>query len=260
MFEPRRYFEDETSLNRERKIGRNIEILCAPEFEEIFSNLFKSVDNLFAGVDCLDNRARVKHVEEQMRDSSADDEDSMVAPNKTPGKSFKWRTDDDGIEHEPEKEPPSIFDYLDNGGQFKDICSSAFEVDRDVREFPDSDDEDVDEVEIEVKNPFVFIANRLTFLAQTVQPIIFDTSLIETGSDYITIAINEDKTFPKIRSFDELGLITCKLNCCQTIRDEIGEFIKGTEYTDIFCFPEFISKSGPGTDVWAIKFICYKRK
>lgn len=126
--------------------------------------------------------------------------------------------------------------------------------------YAEDEEEDEDERDENVKNPFVFIANRLTFLAQTVQPIIFDTSLIETGSDYIKIALNEDKTFPKIRNFDELGLITCKLNCCQTIRDEIGEFIKGTEYTDIFCFPEFISKDGPGTDVWAIKFICYKRK
>jgi hypothetical protein len=104
----------------------------------------------------------------------------------------------------------------------------------------------------------VFVANRLTFLAQTVQPIIFDTSLIETGENFITIGINEDKTFPKIRNFDDLGRIACEINCCQTIRDEIAEFLKGSEYSNIFCFPEFISKNGPGTDVWAMKFVCYK--
>lgn len=251
-----RYGEDAV---RKNPLNRKVKLICTPEFEEIFNSLFSGVD--FDGIGA-------RHSEEE--------DSSEVAMNKTPGKPFKWRTDDDDIEdddddvddgyigdgigQETKKEPPSIFDYIGNGGQFKDICSPAFVVDKEVRELPDSDDEDVDEVETEVKNPFVFIANRLTFLAQTVQPIIFDTSLIETGSDYITIAINEDKTFPKIRSFDELGLITCKLNCCQTIRDEIGEFIKGTEYTDIFCFPEFISRSGPGTDVWAIKFICYKRK
>lgn len=277
---PRRYGEDAV---RKNPLNRKVKLICTPEFEELFNSLFSGVD--------FDN-AMSGHSEEEDR--------SEVARNKTPGKPFKWRTDDDvegdddieegyignGIGHEPrKKEPPSIFDYLDNGGQFKDICSQAFglddkgdpiplpedgELDDEEDEEPyihepdvvysDDDEDEEDDVETETKNPFVFIANRLTFLAQTVQPIIFDTSLIETGSDYIKIAVNEDKTFPKIRSLDELGLITCKLNCCQTIRDEIGEFVKGTEYTDIFCFPEFISKDGPGSDVWAIKFICYKRK
>ena len=108
-----------------------------------------------------------------------------------------------------------------------------------------------------MKDPFVFIANRLTFLAQTIQPIIFDTSSIETGENYIKIAIDEDKTFPRIRTFDELGLITCQVNCCREIRDEIVEFLNGTEYSNIFCFPDFMSK-GVGKDVWAIKFVCYK--
>ena len=264
MFEPRRYFEN---ADRRKRIFDNLEILCAPEFEALFTKLF-------GGLGDRVDKPRVYSI--RVPERTKED----IAQTKKMRDDFHWKVDDDeGLDvgeayedEEPANVPPSIFDILKSGKEFKDIVPStkpkhteiykqAFGLDDDGNEIdlPDEEDEEDEEVP-EVKNPFVFIANRLTFLAQTVQPIIFDTSLIETGSDYIKIALNEDKTFPKIRNFDELGLITCKLNCCQTIRDEIGEFIKGTEYTDIFCFPEFMSKDGPGTDVWAIKFICYKRK
>lgn len=233
-----RYGEDAV---RKNPLNRKVKLICTPEFEEIFNMLFKDSD---AQVD--EHRGASDEVEE----------------NKTPGKPFKWAVgesdegddydgydDYDGQEDESSKTPKAI---LESDLDFERMFGKANDED---------EDDDVEtETETETKNPFVFIANRLTFLAQTVQPIIFDTSLIETGSDYIKIAVNEDKTFPKIRNFDELGFIACKLNCCQSIRDEIGEFIKGTEYTDIFCFPEFMHRGGPGTDVWAIKFICYKRK
>ena len=262
-------------LNTSRRLGedavrknnrlRGLEFMGTPEFEELFDKLFDGIGREMA-------KPRVYSI--RFPDRTKED----IAQTKKMRDDFHWKVEDDELDEgdayedeEPAKVPPSIFDMLKSGKEFKDIVASqpkhteiykqAFGLDDDGNEIdlPDEEDEEDEEVP-EVKNPFVFIANRLTFLAQTVQPIIFDTSLIETGSDYIKIALNEDKTFPKIRNFDELGLITCKLNCCQTIRDEIGEFIKGTEYTDIFCFPEFMSKDGPGTDVWAIKFICYKRK
>lgn len=279
MFEPRRYFEN---ADRRRRISDNLEILCSPAFEEIFTKLFGGLGDRVDKPKVYSIRVPERNKEEVARAKKLRDD-------------FHWKIDDD---EEPVKEPPSIFDMLSSGKEFKDIVSTqpkhteiynqAFGLDDNGDPIPlpeddelddgedeepyihepdvvyaddgEDDEDDEDERDENVKNPFVFIANRLTFLAQTVQPIIFDTSLIETGSDYIKIALNEDKTFPKIRNFDELGLITCKLNCCQTIRDEIGEFIKGTEYADIFCFPEFISRDGPGTDVWAIKFICYRRK
>ena len=254
-----RYGEDAV---RKNPLNRKVKLICTPEFEEIFNSIFSGVDFDEIGT---------RHSEEE--------DSSEVAMNKTPGKPFKWTVgesdegddydgydDYDGQEDEPSKTPKTI---LESDLDFERMFGKVDGEDEDdeppyIHEqdvvYAEDDEDDEDERDENVKNPFVFIANRLTFLAQTVQPIIFDTSLIETGSDYITIAVNEDKTFPKIRSFDELGFITCKLNCCQTIRDEIGEFIKGTEYTDIFCFPEFLSKSGPGTDVFAIKFVCYKRK
>lgn len=243
-----RYGEDAV---RKNPLNRKVKFICAPEFEEIYNSLFKDMEDFDKVMDkCAEEPLHSPRVPIPDVDDEVDDEVDEV--------------------EEPVREPPSIFDMLNSGKNFGDIVSAkpkhtdiynqAFGLDDDGNEIEPPEEEEDEDVETETKNPFVFIANRLTFLAQTVQPIIFDTSLIETGSDYIKIAVNEDKTFPKIRSFDELGLITCKLNCCQTIRDEIGEFIKGTEYTDIFCFPEFISRDGPGTDVWAIKFICYKSK
>ena len=261
-----RYGEDAV---RKNPFNQRVKVICAPEFEEIFNSLFKGVD--FDKT--MEEAAKEAFKPRVVRVPKQNEEPEGTEKDEPP---FRWHTEDDeeDEDEEPVKVPPSIFDMLNSGKNFGDIVSAkpnhtdiynqAFGLDDDGNEIEppedEDDDEEDDEVETEAKNPFVFIANRLTFLAQTVQPIIFDTSLIETGSDYIKIALNEDKTFPKIRNFDELGLITCKLNCCQTIRDEIGEFIKGTEYTDIFCFPEFMSKDGPGTDVWAIKFICYKRK
>lgn len=189
--------------------------------------------------------------------ASVDDEvekTDEVAENETPGSDYEWSCvtehndgDDDGGEIEdeidedtitPARQPKSLLEDGDGLNRLFGLQSNKSEP------VP--------------KNPFVFVANRLTFLAQTIQPIIFDTSLIETGENFITIGINEDKTFPKIRNFDDLGRIACEINCCQTIRDEIAEFLKGSEYSNIFCFPEFISKNGPGTDVWAMKFVCYK--
>ena len=283
-------FDISRTVRRNRGFD-HLDIICGPEFENLFGRIFPDarinrIDTPKVSIHIDNDDEKDAELNRRLRDvfkwkiedddeeegldegdayEDADEEENEEPYIHEPDVIYAEDNEDDESE---EKVPPSIFDMLSSGKKFSDIIPAkpehteiykqAFGLDDDGNEIePPEEDEDV---ETEMKNPFVFIANRLTFLAQTVQPIIFDTSLIETGSDYIKIAVNEDKTFPKIRNFDELGLITCKLNCCQTIRDEIGEFIKGTEYTDIFCFPEFISRDGPGTDVWAIKFICYKRK
>ena len=207
------------------------------------------------------NDAIAKH----MADDDPPD-DSEVAKNETPGSYYEWtcRTepddeDDDGIDDDPITDDTITDDTITPASQ--DAIAPA----RQPKSLLEDDDVlnrlfglQSNKSESVPKNPFVFVANRLTFLAQTVQPIIFDTSLIETGENFITIGINEDKTFPKIKDYDDLGRIACQINYSQTIRDEIAEFLKGSEYSNIFCFPEFISKNGPGTDVWALKFICYK--
>ena len=201
--------------------------------------------------------------------ASVDDEvekTDEVAENETPGYDYEWTCRTEHDDEDDDDEDGGVEDEID-----EDTITPARQDTITPARHPKSLLEDGDGLnrifglqsnksEPAPKNPFVFIANRLTFLAQTIQPIIFDTSLIETGENFITVGINEDKTFPKIKSFDDLGRIACQINCNQTIRDEIAEFLKGSEYSNIFCFPEFLSKNGPGTDVWALKFICYKDK
>ena len=109
------------------------------------------------------------------------------------------------------------------------------------------------------KDTSVFIANRLTFLIQTIQPIVFDTSNIEVSSNTMTIAVNEKKTFPKISTIDELGFITSQINASSTVMQEIEEYLKDTEHTNIYCFPT-TTEDRDGNDVFAVKFVVYGRK
>jgi hypothetical protein len=175
---------------------------------------------------------------------------------------------EDEEDDEPAKVPPSIFDMLKSGKEFKDIVPTqpkhteiykqAFGLDDNGDPIPLHDDED-DEEDDEVKTLSVFIANRLTFLIQTIQPVIFDTSSIEVKDNTMTVAINEEKTFPKITSIDQLGYITCKVNCDPTIQRTIDDFL-GDDcfYSSIYCFPTK-TVDRHGKDVFAIKFVCYRK-
>ena len=109
-------------------------------------------------------------------------------------------------------------------------------------------------------DPSVFIANRLTFLIQTMFPIVFDTSCIDTGKDSMTIALNWDKTFPRICEIDELGYITAQINNSRTLADEIDSFLdEDGEYSSIYCFPTTMVNRD-GDEVFAIKFVVYPKK
>lgn len=166
---------------------------------------------------------------------------------------------DDGDADEPQIEskksdvhsnPPSIFDLLDSGMNFKDVCSTSVKS-----EPPTSSGE-------AAKNPFVFIANRLTFLIKAGYPIIFDTSKIKATEGSMYVPIDEKKTFPRIENIDELGLITSQVNSDKTIQDEIAKFLDGTEYTNIYCFPDVLhmEEEDNGRLNLAIRFVVYKRK
>ena len=109
------------------------------------------------------------------------------------------------------------------------------------------------------ENISVFIANRLTFLIQALQPIVFDTSNIEVASNSLTIAINEKKTFPKISTIDELGFITSQINASSTVIYEIENYLKDTRYCNIYCFPTTM-EDRDGRSVFAVKFVVYERK
>ena len=210
-----------------------------------------------------------------------------------PGKSEPPRQLKEIMEEPEEKVPPSIFDMLKSGKEFKDIVApqpkhteiynQAFGLDDNGNEIalPDEDeeppyihepdvvyaedeeDEEEDEQEdFPKKDPNVFIANRLTFLIQTKLPIIFDTSIIETGTtskvDYMSIAVNTDKTYPKVETENDLAFIMREFNGSEEIQGEINEFLKDTEYDGIWAFPSTIVRND--VKIPAIRFVIYPKR
>jgi hypothetical protein len=198
---------------------------------------------------------------------------------------FHWKVDDDeGLDEgdayedeDPANVPPSIFDMLKSGKEFKDIVPStqpkhteiynqAFGLDDNGDPIPLPEDDELDDEEEDrdenVKNPFVFIANRLTFLIKTKLPIIFDTSIIETGINakvnYMSIAVDVNKTFPKIETENDLAFIMREFNGSEEIQGEINEFLKDTEYDGIWAFPSTIVRND--VKIPAVRFVIYPKR
>ena len=264
MFEPRICFENENNRSRARRIGRNLEILCSPEFEELF-------DKLFGGIEREMAKPRVYAI--RTPDITKED----IAQTKKMRDDFHWKVDDadvdEGEDDEPPyvheqdvvyaedeeddesaKVPPSIFDMLKSGKEFKDIVAprpkhteiynQAFGLDDDGNEIDLTDEENEEEEEVpEVKNPFVFIANRLTFLIKTSQPIIWDTSTIATPSkDCIFVAFDKRKN-PNM-DMRLAAKIAHKVNIDMDIQEEIDEYFEGTEWETIYCMPHIMNLKG----------------
>ena len=154
--------------------------------------------------------------------------------------------DDDEDEHPP-------YDLMDR----KEVPESIFDHIEDF--FPTKNDgaNSVPKIEEYQKNPFVFIANRLTFLIKTKQPIIFNTSMIESTDNYMDIAIDEKKTFPKLHNVNDVGIITNELNHDEELLSEIKEYLDDTEWKNIFCFP-IVMNHGKETETLAIRFVVTK--
>lgn len=168
--------------------------------------------------------------------------------------------DEDGLDEgdayeddEPANVPPSIFDMLKSGKEFKDIVSTQPKHD-------EANIADDGEAVQEAKNPFVFIANRLTFLIQTMFPIVFDTSMIDTEENSITIGVNQEKTYPKLGTIDDIGFITSEINRANAIQQEIGEYLGDTEFINIYCFPSTIIDERHDKIQMAVKFVIYKKR
>ena len=200
-----------------------------------------------------------------------------------PGKSERPRNiqeivDEDEGEGEEEDAPPSIFDMLKSGKEFKDIVApqpkhteiynQAFGLDENGDPIPLPEDDEVEDDEeddnppVQKKDPFVFIANRLTFLIKTKLPIIFDTSIIETGINakvnYMSIAVDVNKTYPKVETENDLAFIMREFNGSKEIQDEINEFLKDTEYDGIWAFPSTIVRND--VKIPAIRFVIYPKR
>ena len=235
---PRRYGED--AVRRNNRL-RGLEFMGTPEFEEIFTELF-------GGLGDRVDKPRVYSI--RVPDRTKED----IAQTKKMRDDFHWKIDDadvDEEDEEPAKVPPSIFDILKSGKEFKDIVAphpkhteiynQAFGLDDDGNEI-DLTDEEEEEVP-EVKNPFVFIANRLTFLIKTSQPIIWDTSTIATPSkDCIFVAFDKRKN-PNM-DMRLAAKIAHKVNIDMDIQEEIDEYFEGTEWETIYCMPHIMNLKG----------------
>lgn len=240
------------------KIKRIRHIRKAPFCEVDFSELKNLLDTIFedAGLRFNDDKtARNKKV--------SDDSGRFTVPDKVdiartiPHGYVRV----DGIEDAPrptivelgkkkdeKKVPPSIFDIQ---------CDRKFE-DMFKQLFPSAIVNGKKKEQEPVKDLNVFIANRLTFLIQTKHPIIFDTSVIETDNNSMTIAVNVDKTFPKLDNLDDLGFITSECNRSDELQDEIKAFLDGTDFTNIYCFPTNIKRNEDY--VMAVKFVIYPKR
>lgn len=171
-----------------------------------------------------------------------------------------------------ERKPKSILEMLEDGDErLEDLLGKIIDKKLDERNLTrsgsdsdeddfDEDEDDEDEEETQKKDPFVFIANRLTFLIQTIQPIVFDTSNIEVTSNSLTIAVNWEKTFPKIASIDDLGFITSQINASPIVIQEIEEYLKDTGFSNIYCFPFAIMGKHHDEVLMAVKFVLYPKR
>lgn len=284
-FVPRRYGED--AVRRNNRL-RGLEFIGTPEFERLFEEIVRGID-IEKIVKSIERPKVSIHIDDEetdqelkdnfkwkVEDDTEEEEPYIHEPDVVYAEDNE--DDEDGLDEgdaydepydkEPVKQPPSIFELLSGGKKFSDIVPTqskhteiykqAFGLDDNGDPIPLPDDED-DEEDDEVKDLSVFIANRLTFLIQTIQPVIFDTSSIEVKDNTMTVAINGEKTFPKITSIDELGFITCKVNCSPTIQRAIDDFL-GDDcfYSSIYCFPTK-TVDRHGKDVFAIKFVCYRK-
>ena len=262
-------------LNTSRRLGedavrknnrlRGLEFIGTPEFEAIFDKLFDGFDREMA-------KPRVYAI--RTPDITKED----IAQTKKMRDDFRWKIDDSDVDEEDdeppyiheqdvvyaedeeddesEKVPPSIFDMLKSGKEFKDIVTpqlkhteiynQAFGLDDDGNEIPlpEDDEGEEDEEEVpEVKNPFVFIANRLTFLIKTSQPIIWDTSTIATPSkDCIFVAFDKRKN-PNL-DMRLAAKIAHKVNIDMDIQEEIDKYLEGTEWETIYCMPHIMNLKG----------------
>ena len=152
-------------------------------------------------------------------------------------------------------EPKSILEMLEDGDERLEKLLGQI-IDKKIAERENANKQIEEKPAAPAKDPSVFIANRLTFLIQTLQPIVFDTSNIEATPNTMTIAVNEGKTFPKIETIDELGYITSQINASPIVIQEIEDYLKGTGYTNIYCFPTTMEDKD-GDDVFAVRFVAY---
>lgn len=179
--------------------------------------------------------------------------DEGYQPNQNDRKSVPIEEEEDEEEDEEEEDEYPPYELMSRKNM---IPESIFDHIEDFFPVKTDDANSVPKMN-EHKNPFVFIANRLTFLIKTKQPIIFNTSMIESIDNFMDIAIDEKKTFPKLHNVNDVGIITNELNHDEELLSEIKEYLDGTEWKSIFCFP-IVMNHGKENETLAIRFVVTK--
>ena len=72
------------------------------------------------------------------------------------------------------------------------------------------------------------------------------------------IAVNTDKTYPKVETVNDIAWVMRECNGSSEIRNEIHEFLEGTEYRDICIFPSTIKRNGQ--EIPAVRFVIYPKR
>jgi len=225
-----------------------IDIIANEEFAELFDKLFGPIhtyqEEQWQNVPAQDDdgfhwsvndededREPYLHDKVYSEEDGEEDNDSSIHDIHDDGDG-----DGDSVSGSLKDEPPSIFDMLASGKEFKDIVAAPQNNDcpHPFTKFP---------LMYDAKNPFVFIANRLTFLIKTTQPIIWDTSTMATPSeDCIFIAFNQHKN-PQL-DMRTAAKIAHAVNTDKDIQDEIEEYLEGTDWESIFCAPYIMNLNG----------------
>ena len=146
---------------------------------------------------------------------------------------FRYK-DEDEDEKEYVNPPKSILERMEDGEDFDNILFG-----KNSRKTEDEKLKLIEESAQKMMNPFVFIANRLTFIIATKHPIIWDTSSISISADNakMFVAIDEDKTFPK-PNLKSIAKMTMNINNDAEIKSEIANEFFGSVVNGISCFPD----------------------
>jgi len=95
----------------------------------------------------------------------------------------------------------------------------------------------------QMKHPYVFVANRMTFLMKTKFPVIWDTSSIALPHENC-IFVALDKWRNPMMDLPRAAEIAHMANCDDDISSEIRNYLAGTKWQEIYVMPHTMEING----------------